>query len=200
MSKYITQMATYQVVEVFCTVEGWFGWAVFGVILLFQRAWYILTGISFVDNRLWITFLVIYGYWEEIYLNWLLTVLFDQARPKCSLIQDAVLESYRTRGMPSTEAQLSFSLSTFLIFQMMLSNRYPSSYVTLCLIWLPFVVSGAMYTSHNNTALQIVLGAALGIFNSVRRLLVYRYFAKDGLALLANNPTVRQLVPLETRD
>lgn len=193
-------MGTYQVVEVFCTVEGWFGWAIFGVILLFQRAWYIITGISFMDNRLWLAFLVIYVYWQGIYVNWLLTVLFDQPRPRCSLIQDAVLESYRTNGMPSTEAQLSFSLSTFLILQMMLSKRFPAPYITLGLIWLPFVVSGAMYTSHNNTGLQIIFGAVIGIFNSILVLLVYRYFAQDGLALIAKNKFIRKVVPLNLED
>jgi hypothetical protein len=193
-------MGTYQVVEVFCTVEGWFGWAVFAVILLFQRAWYIITGISFMDNRLWLAFLVIYVYWQGIYINWLLTVLFDEARPRCSLIQDAVLESYRSNGMPSTEAQLSFSLSTFLLFQMALSGKWANSYITLGMIWLPFVVSGAMYTSHNNTGGQIILGAVLGIFNSILVLLVFRYFAQEGLALIARNNFIRKVVPMNIDD
>jgi hypothetical protein len=193
-------MGTYQVVEVFCTVEGWFGWAVFAVILLFQRAWYIITGISFMDNRLWLAFLVVYVYWQGIYVNWLLTVLFDEPRPRCSLIQDVVLESYRSNGMPSTEAQLSFSLSTFLLFQMALSGKWANSYITLGMIWLPFVVSGAMYTSHNNTGGQIIFGAVLGIFNSVLVLLVFRYFAQEGLALIAQNKFIRRVIPMNIDD
>jgi PAP2 superfamily len=193
-------MGTYQVVEVFCTVEGWFGWAVFGVILLFQRAWYIITGISFMDNRLWLAFLVIYVYWQGIYVNWLLTVQFDQPRPRCSLIQDVVLESYRSNGMPSTEAQLSFSLSAFLLMQMALSGKWANAYIILGMIWLPFVVSGAMYTSHNNTGAQIIFGAVLGIVNSVLVLLVYRYFAQEGLALITQNNFIRRVVPMNIDD
>lgn len=193
-------MGTYQVIEVFCTTEGWFGWAFFAVILLFQRAWYIITGISFLDNRLWLAFLVIYGYWEELYINWLLTVFFNQPRPQCSLIHDSVLESYRSNGMPSAEAQLSFSLSTFVLLQMMLSGKYAKPYTSLCILWLPFVVSGACYTLHNNTGPQIVLGAIIGIVNSVRRLLVYRYFAFEGLILITQNKYAKHFLPLNASD
>jgi hypothetical protein len=193
-------MGTYQAADVYCRVEGWFGWAFFVVILLFQRAWYIITGISFADNRLWLAFLVIYGYWEEIYLNWLLLVLFREPRPRCSLIFDSTLESYRTPGLPSTEAQLSFSLSAFLLAQMILSKRYPNSYTTFALILLPFVVSGASYTLHNNTVWQIFVGAIIGILNALRRLLVFRYFAQEGLALIASNKIIQAFLPLNSSD
>jgi len=169
-----------------CTSGGIIGWVIVYIIQFYQYAWFLLSGMSYVYRKLWIYFLVIYGYLEELFFNWMLSHEFPEPRPPCSLIQDPLFESKRQRGMPCLEVQLAFALSTFVVVNLAFSKAWPPRYTLFTVIALPMTVAASLWITNNNTGAQIFIGALIGMFNALRRVMFYQFFAKDALLILIN--------------
>jgi hypothetical protein len=182
----------------FCADNGFWGWLIVTLLAYYKYSWFLLAGIAQNSQKLWLTFLVLYGQLEELFFHWILSHSFPENRPPCSLVFDPVFESARDRGMPSVEVQLSFSLSVFIILHFVIANAYPSLFVLLIVTLLPWVVAGGMYVTSNNTATQILVGAFVGTANAVKRVCLYHYFVRDMLiALFARYPWMHNFIPTD---
>lgn len=167
----------------FCTTDGFVGWAIVTVLAYYKYAWFLLAGMAQSQPKLWLMFVLLYGQLEELFFNWIFAYQFPQSRPECSLAYDATFEEARMAGMPSLETQMSFALSSFVLGHFIADKAYPSHFTILAVAALPWLVGGGLYATSNNTALQVVAGAALGTFNGIKRVLLYHFFAKEAFIL-----------------
>ena len=165
----------------FCTEGGLVGWVIVTLLAYYKYSWFLLAGMAQTRPKLWLMFILVYGQLEELFFNWVLSVAFPQSRPECTLDYDVAFEMARNAGMPSLEAEMSFALSAFVLTYFIVSADYPSYLTILLVATLPNVVAGGLYATANNTALQIFVGAAVGTLNGVKRVLIYHFFAKEGL-------------------
>ena len=179
-----------------CTNGGFIAWGIVLLIQFYQYAWFLLTGFSYGYQKMWLSFLVLYGYFEEILLNWMLSHAFLEPRPLCNLVFDPDFEQSRLHGMPSIEVELSFTLSVFIISNLLITREYPRPYMFGVLIAFPIVLAGCMWITNNNTFFQIFIGAVVGTVNALRRIIIYHYFLRSGLILMANRyKTMQWLFP-----
>jgi hypothetical protein len=179
-----------------CTNGGMVAWGIVLLIQLYQYVWFLLTGFSYGYQKMWMSFLVLYCYFEEVFLNWVLSHEFIEPRPMCNLVFDPEFEASRLHGMPSIEVELSFTLSVFILGNLLLTREYPPMYTMAIVVAFPWFLSGCMWTTNNNTLFQIFVGAVVGTVNAIRRVIVYRYFLRSGLILMAKRyKTIRWLFP-----
>jgi hypothetical protein len=179
-----------------CTNGGLIAWGIVLLIQFYQYAWFLMTGFSYGYQKMWLSFLVLYGYFEEVFINWALRHQFGQPRPLCNLVFDPDFEQSRMFGMPSIEVELSFTLSVFIATNLLLTREYPRPYTFAILLAFPIVLAGCMWTTNNNTAFQIFIGALVGTLNAIRRIIIYHYFLRSGLILMAKRyKTMQWLFP-----
>jgi hypothetical protein len=167
----------------FCTEGGFVGWTIVTVLAYYKYAWFLLAGMAQSQPKLWLMFVLLYGQVEELFFNWIFAYQFPQQRPECTLEYDETFEVARNAGMPSLETQMSFALSSFVLGHFITNKDYPSHITILTVVALPLLVAGGLYATSNNTALQIVVGAGLGSFNGIKRILLYHFFAKEALMI-----------------
>lgn len=168
-----------------CSESGFIGWLIVYGIQYYQFAWFMLSGMTYVYRKMWVTFLCIYGWLEELFYWWMLSHQFQQHRPVCNLVYDPTFENDRRFGMPSIEAQLTFSLAVFVVGNLLFTGIYPPKYTFFSILALPILISAAMWITHNNTVFQIFIGALVGTLNGLRRVVTYQFFLKKGLVLLS---------------
>jgi hypothetical protein len=179
-----------------CTNGGLVAWGIVLLVQFYQYAWFLMTGFSYGYQKMWLSFLVLYGYFEEIFINWALSNEFAQPRPLCNLVFDPEFEASRNHGMPSIEVELSVTMSVFITAYLLISREYPRQYTFVILVAFPIVLAGCMWTTNNNTFFQIFVGAAVGAINAIRRIIMYQYFIRTGLILMAKRyKAVQWLLP-----
>jgi len=178
-----------------CNPGGLTGFLLAYVILFYQYAWFLLSGLSYVYRRLWIYFLVLYGYIEALFFWWTLSHEFQEPRPACMLIENPLFSEKRQRGMPSIEVLLAFTLSTFIMANALATGEYPPRYTLFTIIALPLFVAAAMWITHNNTVAQIGYGALFGFINALRLAGLYHVFLKKPLLRLAQTRLVKTFMP-----
>jgi hypothetical protein len=155
-----------------------------------------MTGLSYQYQKMWLSFLVLYGYFEEIFINWTLSHEFKEPRPFCNLVFDPDFEASRASGMPSIEVELSFTLSVFIIANLLITREYPRQWTFGILVAFPIVLAGCMWATNNNTFFQIFIGAVVGSLNAIRRIIIYHYFLRIGLILMAKrHKSIQWLFP-----
>lgn len=180
----------------FCTEGGPVGWIIVTLLAYYKYAWFLFAGMTQANPKLWMSFVLLYGQFEELFFNWVLSYQFQQDRPECTLEYDATFEQARNTGMPSLETQLSFALSSFVLCHFLITDSSPSVLTIVLVVVLPFVVGSGLYITSNNTALQVLIGALLGTANGIKRIFLYHYFAKQCLlALIDRYPFLRAFLP-----
>jgi len=180
----------------FCTEGGLLGWIIVSMLAYYKYVWFLFAGMTQANPKLWMSFVLIYGQFEELFFNWILSYQFQQDRPECTLEYDTTFELARNTGMPSLETQLSFALSSFVVGHFLITDKSPPLLALLLAIILPFVVGSGLYITSNNTALQVLVGAIVGTLNGIKRILLYHFFAKQCLlALLERYSFLRVVLP-----
>jgi hypothetical protein len=164
-----------------CSNEGLVGWLLIYVILFYQYAWFLLSGSLYISMRMWIAFLVMYGYLEARLFGWLLSREFVQSRPTCTLMADPIFDEKRKYGMPSIEVLQAFMLSTFIITNILITRQTIPRYTLFTITALPFLVAAAMWITHNNTISQVAVGVVFGFLNGLRLVGLYHAFLKTPL-------------------
>lgn len=171
-------MFRYWVGEAYCHADTVVGLALIYVILLVQKLWTIIGGIALVKGELYLAVLVFWGYWEGIFIHYTLSLKFNESRPNCATTFNYLVAEHRLHAMPSLEAQLIFTVSFFLLANMLLVKRAYPMKILVMIVTLPVVASGALLVTHNNTVGQLAFGALIGAVNGLRHVLLYQFFLK----------------------
>jgi len=163
---------------VYCHADSLVGEALIYFILLVQKLWTILGGIALVKGELYLAVLGFWAYWEAIFIHYMLAQKFNEPRPNCGTTFNYLVRETRLYAMPSLEAQLIFTVSFFLLANMILVKRgYPLK-ILVMIITLPVVACFALYVTRNNSIEQLAFGAAVGAVNGLRNVLLYQFFLK----------------------
>ena len=171
-------MFRYWVAQAYCHADTVVGAALIYVILLVQKLWTLLGGVALVKGELYLAVLVFWSYWEGMFIHYMLSLKFNEARPNCATTFDYLVVEHRLHAMPSLEAQLIFTVSFFLLANMLLVRRgYPLK-ILVMIVTLPVVACGALFVTHNNTMAQLAFGALVGAINGLRHILLYQFFLK----------------------
>jgi len=188
-------MLDYWTPYVFCYSDSIAGSLLVAAILFFyQKIWWIISGITWMSGEMYLTFLLLYGYNEEIFLHYTFSQILQQDRPLCTFTVEPIGD--RELAMPSLEAQLTFSIASFLVLHMFLMQQLSRFRATLVIITFPIFTLFALYITRNNTAAQLACGAVFGALNGARRILIYHFFLKRQLALLAHYKPFNWIIPL----
>lgn len=185
----------YWINDVYCHADSEIGELLLYVILSIHTLWKIIGGISLVAGELYLAALAFWGYQEQILVHYTLALKFQQPRPSCSTVYDALVEESRTHAMPSFETQLIFFGSTFLLVHMVLARYGFPLKVLIMMISLPFFASAALYITRNNTIEQLAFGALVGTVLGMRTVLLYHYFLKYHLEQLAMLQVLKYVMP-----
>lgn len=185
----------YWIDEVYCHADSVIGALLLYVILAIQKFWTIIGGISLVAGELYLAALVFWGFQEALFVHRALSLKFLEHRPACTTMFDALVEETRVHAMPSLEALLVFSVSSFLVIHMLLVRYQFPLKILVSIIGLPIVASIALYITYNNTLGQIIFGAFVGIVLGIRNVLLYHYFLKYHLETLSMLRLLKWVLP-----
>lgn len=185
----------YWINEVYCHADSVVGELFLYVILSIHTLWKIIGGISLVAGELYLAVLAFWGYQEQLLVHYTLSLKFRESRPRCSTVFDKLVEDSRIHAMPSFETQLIFFGSSFLIIHMILVRYGFPLKMLVMIVGLPFIATGALYITNNNTLDQIVFGAIVGTVLGIRNVLLYHYFLKYHLEKLTMLQLLKWVVP-----
>jgi len=185
----------YWINEAYCHADSVVGELFLYVILSIHTLWKIIGGISLVAGELYLAVLAFWGYQEQLLVHYTLSLKFRESRPRCSTVVDALIDESRIHAMPSFETQMIFFGSSFLIIHMILVRYGFPLKMLVMIVGLPFIATGALYITNNNTLDQIVFGALVGTILGVRNVLLYHYFLKYHLERLTMLQLLKWVVP-----
>jgi hypothetical protein len=185
----------YWINEVYCHADSAVGELFLYVILSIHTLWKIIGGISLVAGELYLAVLAFWGYQEQLLVHYTLSLKFRESRPRCSTVFDGLVEESRIHAMPSFETQMIFFGSSFLIIHMILVRYGFPLKMLVMIVGLPFVATGALYITNNNTLEQITFGALVGTVLGVRNVLLYHFFLKYHLEKLTMLQLLKWVVP-----
>jgi len=183
-------MDDYWVPYVYCRPITFIGEFFMYIVSFSIRIWYLLAGITIVKSNLYLIFVTTYVYYEELFINYLLTSVFKDIKPDCHVYSLAIISGARGYGLPSFEAQMLFSMSTFLLLHRYITEKPFRNLFFWSLSIFPIICCGILYVTYNNTKSQLIFGALVGIINGVRKVLFYH------LTIYEYRTTVKKWVSL----
>jgi len=187
-------MLDYWVPFVYCYSDSVIGFLLISAILFFyKKIWWIISGIAWKSGDLYLTFLLIFGFNAEFFLHYTFRQLLPQSRPLCTFTVELMGE--REKAMPSFEAQLTFSIASFLTLHMGLMQRLTKMRAMLVIITFPIFTVFSLYVTRNNTFAQLVAGAIFGTINASLRILIYHFYIKRPLSMLSHYKPFNMIVP-----
>lgn len=163
------------------------------IFLFYEKIWWVASGVIWANPQLYLFFLVIYGFNEELFLHFTFSQVVPQDRPLCTFTTGPLVE--RSKAMPSLEAELAFSLASFLIVHMFLMETLADAKTNFTLFVLPLAMLAALFVTRNATLLQLFVGAVFGTVNGVRRVLIFHFFLKRPITLLGQYPVFNWIIP-----
>jgi len=187
-------MLDYWTPYVFCysdTVVGYL--LVCSILFFYQKIWWIISGITWKSGDLYLTFLLLFGLNAELFMHYTFSQLSQQNQPLCTF----TIEPRQEQGhaMPSLQAQLTFSISSFLVLHMFLMQRLTKMRATLIIVIFPIFTLFSIYITRNNTIAQLAAGAVFGCVNGTLRILLYHFYIKRPLAMLGHYAPFDLLIP-----
>lgn len=175
----------------YCETDDWLGSF---LVVLFQFAndfWPFLAGMSFIHPELYLAALAIWSHYDEVLFWYFLARYFNELSPPCP----EIIDEARQGGMPSYLTQMSFSIGTYLFVNMLLVQRVYALRILAFVVAMPFLVGTGLYITDNNSFMQVVVGALIGILNGARKVITYHFFFKHYWTVLSRVPIVRWFFP-----
>jgi hypothetical protein len=181
--------------HVFCVPTSVLGVASRWIINSYFSFAVLFTGVGLVQRQYYQTFLLFWAYLEADLLHHALAASFPEPKPTCSLVDTAMFLSYRQNGMPSEEAVLAATITSFLLFhQFLVKEMLPFAVEKFLFIMLPLSVL-SLYASRNATAEQLIYGVLLGLMLGTYSIAVYHFFFKYHFEALIKFLRITWLVP-----
>jgi hypothetical protein len=146
---------------------------------LLGGAWFAASGAAWLSGELYLQVLTIYSFYEEVILNFALQQRLED-RPmfgdNCMFFG----------GTPNFEIQLLASLALFVL--VLKRHHTLSAYGFVTLVVLPLLLTLALVYGGECTLWNAMFAAAVGVFNGIRKALLYEHILQPLLYLLPTNP------------
>lgn len=189
-------MLDYWTPYVYCHSDILLGFLFVSAILFFyQKIWWIIGGITWKSGALYLTYLIVYGFNEQLFLNWILTRIWPESKPLCTFTTKKVFNDARAFGLPSLEAQLTFYIASFLIGHMFLEQNLTKFKASMGITVFPLFTMFALYITRNATGFQLITGAMIGFCLGLLKIVTYHFILKTLIHNLTRYSFLKLIIP-----